>query len=151
MMFASLRGSGVDVRRAIDGQHTAPHCKFSLAAQARSMSISGRCSAADHTNFALRLSLKPTARQLTSSPPTHQQPQSCLTTAKSRSRARAPTLCFPRRSPRRLAASSCSTRFATAPAPQRRIAASRHRTQADSAQWSYEEVEVRDISLTYVT
>jgi hypothetical protein len=36
--------------------------------------------------------------------------------------------------------------------PRARIApGTGRRTQADSAQWSYEEVEVRDISLTYVS
>ena len=75
---------------------------------------------------------------------THRQPQSCLTTEKSRSRTPLASTSCPRMSPTSRAASSCSTRqahceiFATAP-------------RSNSSQWSYEEVEVRDISLTYVS
>jgi hypothetical protein len=69
------------------------------------------------------------------------KPQICLT-EKSRSRAPPATPCSPRRSPRRLAASSCSTRHV--------YRESRHAHYSDILQWSYEEVEVRDISLTYV-
>jgi hypothetical protein len=69
------------------------------------------------------------------------KPQTCLT-EKSRSRAPPATPCSPRRSPRRLAASSCSTRHV--------CRETRHAHYSDILQWSYEEVEVRDISLTYV-
>jgi hypothetical protein len=69
------------------------------------------------------------------------KPQTCLT-EKSRSRAPPATPCSPRRSPMRLAASSCSTRHV--------CREFRYAHYSDILQWSYEEVEVRDISLTYV-
>ena len=73
----------------------------------------------------------------------HRQPQSCLTTEKSRSRALPASTSCPRTSPTSRAASSCSTRQAHCETPSP--------TPANNSQWSYEEVEVRDISLTYVS
>jgi hypothetical protein len=65
-----------------------------------------------HSNIDLRRPA--TSRQPTPTLflPSHRQPQPCLTTEKSRSRALPASTSSPRMSPRRLAASSCSTRQA---------------------------------------
>ncbi len=74
----------------------------------------------------------------------HRQPQSCLTTEKSRSRTPPALPSFPRKSPTSKAASSCSTR-------QAHYNSHSYMHKTNCSQWSYEEVEVRDISLTYVS